>query len=41
MIFENVGGMVTVTASDLLKEGQYPYLQNTRKILGGRMVARP
>lgn len=41
MIFENQGGMVTVTSSDLLKAGQYAYLQNTRKLLGGRMTARP
>src|SRR6516225_5005982 len=40
-IFENEGGMNTVTAPDLVKPGQYPYLQNTRKLLGGRMVARP
>jgi hypothetical protein len=33
--------MVTVTSPDLLKEGQYPYLQNTRKLLGGRISARP
>lgn len=41
LIFENQGGMNTVEAPDLLKPGQYPYLQNTRKLLGGRMSARP
>lgn len=40
MVFENQGGLVTVTAPDLLKPGQFAYLQNTRKILGGRMTAR-
>ena len=33
--------MVTVEAPDLLKSGSYCYLQNVRKLLGGRMVARP
>ena len=41
MIFENQGGMNTVEAPDILKPGSYPFLQNTRKLLGGRMVARP
>lgn len=41
MIFENAGGMVTINPPDLLTDGQYAYLQNTRKLLGGRMVARP
>src|SRR5271166_1482051 len=41
MVFENNGGMVTVEAPDLLKSGQYCYLQNTRKLLGGRIVGRP
>jgi hypothetical protein len=41
MVFENQGGMSTVQAPDLLKPGQYCYLQNTRKLLGGRIVARP
>lgn len=35
------GGMNTVDAPDELKPGSYPFLQNIRKILGGRMVARP
>ena len=41
LIFENAGGMSTVMSPDLLKPGQYAYLQNTRKLLGGRMTARP
>ena len=41
LIFENQGGMSTVEPPDLLKPGQYAYLQNTRKLLGGRMTARP
>src|ERR1019366_5093564 len=41
MIFENQGGMVTVEAPDLITQGKYAYLQNTRKLLGGRIVARP
>lgn len=41
LIFENAGGMVTVNSPDLLKPGQYPFLANTRKLLGGRMTARP
>jgi hypothetical protein len=32
--------MSLVTPPDLLKPGQYPYLQNTRKVLGGRITAR-
>ena len=39
--FENSGGMNTMTAPDLLKPGQYPFLQNTRKLLDGRLIARP
>ena len=31
----------TVNSPDLLKPGQYAYLANTRKLLGGRMTARP
>lgn len=34
------GGMNTVEAPDELKPGSYPYLQNVRKILGGRLTAR-
>ncbi|MFZ0706258.1 MAG: hypothetical protein WAM71_11685, partial [Candidatus Korobacteraceae bacterium] len=41
MVFENAGGMNTVEAPDLLKPGQYAYLQNCRKLLGGRITARP
>ena len=41
LIFENQGGMSTVMAPDLLKPGQFCYLQNIRKLLGGRMSARP
>ena len=41
LIFENSGGMSTVEAPDLLKPGTYSYLQNTRKLLGGRITARP
>ena len=40
-IFENNGGMVTTEAADLLKDGQYAYLANVRKLLGGRITARP
>ena len=40
-VFENQGGMNLVTAPDLLEQGNYPYLQNTRKLLGGRITARP
>src|SRR5208283_3178660 len=39
--FENQGGMVTIEPTDLLKPGQYAFLQNVRKLLGGRIVARP
>ena len=41
LIFENAGGMSTVNSPDLLKPGTYAYLANTRKLLGGRMTARP
>ena len=41
LIFENQGGMNLMEPPDLLKPGQYAYLQNTRKLLGGRMTARP
>jgi hypothetical protein len=34
------GGMNTVDATDEIKPGSYPYLQNARKILGGRLTAR-
>ena len=40
-IFENKGGMVTIEPPDLIPQGSYAYLQNTRKLLGGRMTARP
>lgn len=40
LIFENDGGMNTVQAPDLLPPTQYSYLQNVRKLLGGRLVAR-
>lgn len=40
-IFENQGGMNLIQPPDLIKPGQYAYLQNTRKLLGGRMTARP
>lgn len=39
--FENQGGLNTVAAPDELKPGSYPFLQNVRKILGGRLTARP
>lgn len=35
------GGMDTVSAPDEVKQGSFPYLLNVRKILGGRIVARP
>jgi hypothetical protein len=41
IVFENQGGMNLVEAPDLLKPGQFCYLQNTRKLLGGRLTARP
>ncbi len=41
MVFENSGGMNTTMPPDALNPGSYPYLQNTRKILSGRMTARP
>jgi hypothetical protein len=41
IIFENQGGMNTTMPPDALKPGSYPYLQNTRKLLSGRMTARP
>ena len=41
MIFENKGGLDTVDAFDLIPMGSYAYLQNVRKLLGGRMGARP
>lgn len=41
LLFENKGGMNTVEAPDLLPAGQFPYLQNVRKLLGGRLTARP
>jgi hypothetical protein len=40
-IFENQGGMNLMEPPDLLKPGSYAYLCNTRKLLGGRMTARP
>lgn len=41
LIFENAGGMNLVQAPDLLSPTEFCYLQNTRKLLGGRMTARP
>lgn len=41
MRFDIRGGMNTVLSSDLLKVGEYAYLQNTRKLLEGRIAARP
>lgn len=35
------GGMNTVDAPDEMKPGSYPYLCNVRKLLGGRLTARP
>lgn len=35
------GGMNTVDAPDELKPGSYPFLLNVRKLLGGRLTARP
>lgn len=35
------GGMNTVDAPDELKPGSYAFLQNIRKLLGGRLTARP
>lgn len=39
--FENQGGLNTVSAPDELKPGSYAYLQNVRRLLGGRLTARP
>lgn len=39
--FENQGGLNTVSAPDELKPGSYAYLCNVRKLLGGRLTARP
>ena len=33
MVFETQGGMDTVDAPDLILQGKYAYLQNTRKLL--------
>lgn len=41
LTFENQGGMNLVNAPDLLRPTEFAYLQNTRKLLGGRMTARP
>lgn len=38
--FELQGGMNTVEAPDEQKPGSFPYLQNVRKILGGRLTGR-
>src|ERR1700748_1260561 len=35
------GGMNTVVSPDLLKEGQYDFLQNVRRYVQGRTVSRP
>ena len=40
-VFENVKGMVTFEAPDLIPQGGYAYLENTRRLLGGRITARP
>lgn len=40
-IFEMNGGMSTVQAPDLIPQGSYAFLQNTRRLLGGRLSARP
>ncbi len=40
-IFENKGGMNTMLPADLIPEGQYAYLENVRRLLGGRLTARP
>jgi len=34
------GGLNTVLSPDLVPDGQYPYLQNARSYLGGRIVGR-
>src|SRR5580704_3639864 len=39
-VFQNVKGMVTFESPDLIPEGGYAYLENTRKLLGGRITAR-
>lgn len=39
--FEVEGGMNTLAAPDELRPGQYAYLQNVRKLLGGRITSRP
>lgn len=39
--FENQGGLNTVAAPDELNPGSYAYLCNVRKLLGGRLTARP
>lgn len=41
LTFDLKGGMNTVDPPDELKPGQYPYLQNVRRLLGGRIIARP
>ena len=39
--FVLAGGLNTVKPADLLSEGEYPYLQNVRANLQGRIVGRP
>ena len=39
--FEIEGGLNTVSAPDQIKPGSFPYLSNVRKLLGGRLTARP
>ena len=39
-LLELKGGMNTLLPPDLIPEGSYAYLQNVRRLLGGRIVAR-
>src|SRR5574337_358684 len=39
-VFQLQGGMNTLLPPDLIPEGSYAYLQNVRRLLGGRIVAR-
>src|SRR6185503_4996702 len=39
--FDIQGGMNLVQAPDLIPQGSYAFLQNTRRLLGGRLSARP
>lgn len=39
-LFELKGGMSTVSAADQIAQGAYAFLQNIRRLLGGRLTAR-